>query len=253
MNFIIANWKMDLGLNKGVDLAKNFKKLFQKESLEKTQVVICPPHTHLFSIKKVFLNTNIVLGAQNVFWESQGDFTGEISPQWLANLGCKFVILGHSERRLLLGEDYNQVHKKIIAALNHNLCPIVCVGETRQERDKGLKEYVILNQLETALSGIDLGTSKILIAYEPVWAIGSGLIIDPEEIEYMSRIILQKTIDLFSEKDIESQVYILYGGSVDEDNVESFIKYPTIEGALIGGASLKAQGFLKICQKANKF
>jgi len=255
MNFTIANWKMDLDLNQGVDLVKDFKKMAEREkdNLDNNNIVIAPPFTHLFSISKILSDSKVFLGAQNMFWETKGDFTGEISPKWLKDLSCKFVILGHSERRMLLNEDYFHVHKKIIAALENDIIPILCVGETRIQRNKGLKEYVILNQIENALSGIDLKDSKILIAYEPVWAIGTGLIIDPEEIEYMSRIILQKTIDLFSDKNIKEQIYVLYGGSVDSDNIESFMKYPTIEGALIGGASLNAKEFFNICKKANQF
>ncbi len=255
MNNIIANWKMDLNINQGVDLAKEFKGLFEKEkdNLKNTNIALCPPFTHLFSISKILSDSKVSLGAQNMFWESGGDFTGEISPQWLKELGCDFVILGHSERRTFLNENYNHVHKKINVAIEYGLQPIVCVGETRDQRDKGLKEYVVLRQLEEALSGINLNNSKLLIAYEPVWAIGTGLIIDPEEIEYMSRIILQKAIDLFSGSDIKNQIYILYGGSVNSQNIDSFMKYPTIEGALIGGASLNAKEFLSICKKANNF
>ncbi|MDA2935894.1 triose-phosphate isomerase [Patescibacteria group bacterium AH-259-L05] len=253
---IIANWKMRPNLRESQNLVKGvlkyLKKSKKKKKLSKLDIVVCPSFTSLSAVpqmSKFKVLRNVFLGAQDCFWEEKGEFTGEISPAWLKEVGCKYVILGHSERRRYLSETDEMVHKKIKASLNAGLIPIICVGETLDQRRRGLKEYVILEQVSQALSGVSIDKKqKIIIAYEPVWVIGSGHAIGPEEAEYMNKIILQRTIDLFPLDVVKNNIRVVYGGSVDHDNVKSFVDQDTVDGALVGGASLKAKEFIKICE-----
>lgn len=248
---IIANWKMNLGTKESVKLIKSILKKLKK--IKGLDIVFCPSFISLSSVCKIFkskFNHHLYLGAQDCFWEEQGNFTGEVSPYWLKKLGCKYVIIGHSERRHNLKETDEMVYKKVRTALQAGLIPIICVGETLDERHRGIKDYVVLNQVSEALSGIDLNSKQnIIIAYEPVWVIGSGRAVMPEEAEYMNRIILQKTIDLYPLSIVQNNIRIIYGGSVDSENIKSFINQETISGSLVGKASLDAKEFVKICKK----
>lgn len=253
---IIANWKIDLDIKESkrlsVQVLKYLKKSNKKRKLAKIDIVLCPGFTSLSAISKIFKSKvfkKVILGAQDCFWEDKGDFTGEISPIRLKQLGCKYVILGHSERRQNLAETDDMVHKKIKTALKSGLIPIICIGETLDERRRGLKDYVILNQASKALAGISLKPKqKIVVAYEPVWVIGSGRAITPEEAEYMNKVIYQRMIDLFPLSIVQNNIRVIYGGSVDSSNVKSFVDLQTINGVLVGSASLKAKEFVKMCE-----
>ncbi|MDD4996173.1 MAG: triose-phosphate isomerase [Patescibacteria group bacterium] len=257
---IIANWKMQLSFKEAKFLAKEIlikikKKEKEKKKLKDFDIVLCPPFMSIAEVAKIFTTKenskrNILsCGAQDCFWEEKGGFTGEISPLVLKELGCKYVILGHSERRQFLGETNEMIHKKVRTVVNLGLIPIICVGETREERDRGLKEHTILTQVSKALEGINLKIyQKIIIAYEPVWVIGSGQAIDSQEAEYMAKIILQRTIDIYPLPIVHNNIRIVYGGSINSTTVRSFINQETIDGVLVGSASLKAEEFIKMCE-----
>lgn len=253
---IIANWKMRPNFNESHNLVKTVLKYIKKSKkrakIAKLDIVLCPSFTSLSAVPKMSkfkMLRNVFLGAQDCFWEKKGEFTGEISPAWLKDAGCKYVIIGHSERRQNLDETDKMIHKKTKAALSTGLIPIICVGETLEQRQRRLKDYVVLEQVSQALSGITLEKKqKIIIAYEPVWVIGSGHAITSEQAEYMSKIIYQRMIDLFPVPIVEKNIRVIYGGSVDHNNVKSFVDQDTIDGALIGGASLKAKEFINILE-----
>lgn len=248
---IIANWKMNIGLQQTENLAKDILSGLKKiKNLNKIDVVLCPSYIALSKIKD-FLSKekNVSLGAQNCYWEERGAYTGEISPVQLKEVNCQYVIIGHSERRGFLGETDEMIHRKSVAALSVGLVPIICVGETFEERQKGIKDYVIINQVSKALEGIDLKVNQqLIIAYEPVWVIGSGQAVMPEEAEYVSRLILQRLVDLYPLPIVRNNIRILYGGSVDHRNIKSFVDQDTIDGVLVGGSSLNAEEFVKMCQ-----
>ena len=257
---IIANWKMNLTVKETEKLTENILKGIKKnlKSPNKIDIVLSPSFTALNIVKKKIYkksfikskqNPNIYLGAQDLFWEMKGSFTGEISPEDLKELNVKYVIIGHSKRRLILQETDEMVHNKVKESLLAGIIPIICVGETFDQRQKGQKDYVIIKQVTDALEGINLRVNqKIIIAYEPVWVIGSGQAISLEEAEYMGQIIHQITIDLYPLPIVRNNIRIVYGGSVDSKNVLSFIKQENIDGVLIGRASLKADEFVKMAK-----
>lgn len=255
-NIIVANWKMNLGIQETEILAKDILGGLKKiKKLDKIDAVLCPSFVALSVVKnrlsKTYgLKTKISLGAQDCFWEERGSYTGEISPLSLKEAGCKYVIIGHSERREHLQEKGWMIHRKIKLALEAGLTPILCVGETFDERRVGAKDYVIIEQVSEALEGIDLRPhQQLVIAHEPVWVIGSGQTVSPEEAEYVNQVILQRVRDLYPPPIIRNNIRIIYGGSVDSDNIQNFLGQETIDGFLIGGASLKADEFVKMCQK----
>ncbi len=253
---IIANWKMQLSFKEAKILAREILNRIKKIRREKRElrdfdVVLCPPFMSIPEVAKIFGPKKNVLscGAQDCFWEEKGGFTGEVSPLVLKELGCEYVILGHSERRQVLGETDEMVHKKVKTALNLGLIPVICVGETREERDKGLKEHVVLTQVSKALEGINLKVNQeIIIAYEPVWVIGTGQAIDPQEADYMAKIILQRTIDMYPLPIVHNNIRTIYGGSVDSATISPFLNQETIDGVLVGSASLKTEEFIKMCE-----
>ncbi len=252
---IIANWKMNLSFKETKVLAKNIlnqlKKIKKGRKSADFDIVLCPPFMSLPEASKIFGPKKDILlsGAQDCFWEEEGGFTGEISPMRLKELGCSYVILGHSERRQNLGETDEMVHKKVKAALKAKLIPVICLGETMEQRRQGLKEHVVVTQASKALEGINLKSDqKVVLAYEPVWVIGSGRAITPKEAEYMAKVIHQRMIDLFPLPIVRSNIRIIYGGSVDSATIKSFIGQETIDGVLVGGASLKADEFVKMCE-----
>ena len=208
--------------------------------------VICPPFTALSTISEELRDSEIGLGAQNMHYESEGAYTGEISPPMLKQIGCRYVILGHSERRTHFKETDALIQKKLKTALKYSLLPIVCVGETLTERDAGRHWEVVNRQLDQSLADISQDEmSKIIIAYEPVWAIGTGKTASPEQAEEMHAFIRGVLSEKFSEE-VSTKVYILYGGSVKPDNIESLIEKQNVDGALVGGASLKADSFAQL-------
>lgn len=249
---IVANWKMKLNLAESLELAKKIKGKFK--NFKKGEVVLCPSFIVLDETNKMLKNTAIKTGAQNVFWEEVGAYTGEISPKMLSEAGCKYVILGHSERRKYLSESYEMIHKKIKAVLNEgNLTPIVCIGENWEERKTDRRDFILVEQLQLALGGLKIiGDQPIIVAYEPIWAIGSGSAIEPQEAEYAHKIIRLALNDMFGMNKIESNFRIIYGGSISSKNVNNFVGLENIDGLLVGGASLDANEFYKIANKILK-
>lgn len=247
-NIIIANWKMNLGSKETETLTKDIINGLKKiKKIEKIEVVLCPSSTAMSTINNLTSKSPISLGAQNCFWEERGAYTGEISPAQLKELGSQYIIIGHSERRSHLKETDEMIHQKIKITLEVGLTPILCVGETFEERQRGVKDYVIINQVSKALEGLRLKTDQqLIIAYEPVWVIGSGQAVKPEEAEYINRVILQRVIDFYPLPIVRNNIRLIYGGSVDHTNVAEFMKQETIDGILVGGASLKAAEFVEI-------
>jgi len=242
---IIGNWKMSLSYRQALDLAENL--LEQNNQSEKVEVVVCPAFISLFGVAEKILNSGIKLGAQDCFWHEEGAFTGEVSPLNLRDIGCEYVIVGHSERRGYLNETDQMVNQKVKAVLENNLIPIICVGETLAERQSSSKDFVIMNQVNKALEGIELsGNQKLIIAYEPVWVIGSGQAVEPREAEHTNQVIRQLLIDMYPLEVVNEKFNLIYGGSVNPVNIKQFLLQPTVEGALVGGASLEAETFWQI-------
>lgn len=228
MKYVIANWKMYLDAKKSLELLANIQYPISNISL-----VICPSFNVLAEIIQ-HNPSKMEIGAQDCFWEDRGAYTGEISPADLAGLGVKYVIIGHSERRQHLGETDEMVNRKLKAGQKAGLTPILCVGETAKERECGKAESVVLDQLAKDLAGVD--TEKLLVAYEPIWAIGTGNSCEPEEAVKMHQLIKSKT----------KNAPVLYGGSVDDKNVAAYVGEETVDGILVGGASTKPEVFTQL-------
>lgn len=247
---IVANWKMQLSVAEAKKQATEFKKLLAKSKIAKNvDIVICPDFLSLVEVAKVFKGTRVKIGAQDGFFEEAGAYTGQISLADLKASGCHYVILGHSEKRRL-GETDIVVNKKVKAALAQGLVPIICVGETFEERKEGQKDLVVMNQVYQALQEVKLKPKqRIIIAYEPVWVIGSGQAIGSADAYDSAQVIEQSTLDVF-EKDNKEYVSIIYGGSVNPQNIRDFTGLPNVSGALVGGASLEAKTFIEIIKNA---
>lgn len=245
---VIANWKMKLSLAETLNLAKSIKAKLSE--LKKGTTVVCPNLISLADVNKILKGSKIKLGAQNVFWEEKGAYTGEVSPEILKEAGCEYVIVGHSERRKYLLENYEMIHQKLKAVLNvDGLTPIVCIGENTDERKTDRRDFILVDQLHQALGGIDIiGEQRIIIAYEPIWAIGSGVAIEPAEAEYAHKIIKLTLKDIFGLNVANNNFQVIYGGSIGADNVKSFANIENIDGLLVGGASLDAQEFYKVAK-----
>lgn len=241
---IAGNWKMNTDRAGAVALAKAVAE--NSGPAKHVDLLVCPPAVYLASVAEVLSGTPVALGAQNVYFEDNGAFTGETSTAMLADLGVEFVILGHSERRHILGETDADVAKKALKALKAGLAPIVCVGELLEEREAGKTAEVIATQFAGSLAGIteDQMTS-VVIAYEPVWAIGTGKVATPEQAEEVHADLRRLLTERYS-AGLAEKVRILYGGSVKAGNAAELIGQPNIDGALVGGASLKAEDFLGI-------
>lgn len=209
-------------------------------------VVLCPPSTYLSAVGTAVEGTPVGLGAQNLYAAQDGAFTGEVNAAMLTDVGCGYVILGHSERRALLGETDQQISEKLHSALAGNLTPIVCVGETLEDRESGQTEQVVETQVRGSLAGLDAGqAASIVLAYEPVWAIGTGKTATPEQAEEVHAFIRKLLGEIFS-AEIAGQIRIQYGGSVKPNNATELLGQPNIDGALVGGASLKVEDFAGI-------
>lgn len=241
---IVGNWKMYKNITEAVELANGIKrKLYD---IDYAEIGICPPFTALSCVAEVVAESNIQLGAQNLFWEKEGAFTGEVAASLLKDAGCKLVIIGHSERRQFFGETNEDVHKKLRSALDNHLTPIVCVGERLEEREKGITFKIIKEQLEGGLKGIELADiEKISIAYEPVWAIGTGKVATPEIAQEAHKYIRDWLTEIYGIETAE-KIRIQYGGSVKPDNIAGLMSQADIDGALVGGASLKVESFCEI-------
>ena len=241
---IAGNWKMYKDHKDAYAIAAALKE--KLADISTIRIVLCPPFTSLQSVGQAIEGSSLLLGAQDIHWEREGAFTGEISAQMLLALGCKYVIIGHSERRLLFHESSKIVNLKLKTALKEGLSPILCIGETLQERERGKTEEVVEDQLKGAFEDItpeDIG--KIVLAYEPVWAIGTGKTATPKQANDVHLFIRRKLEEKYG-LEIASRLNILYGGSVKPENAKDLLKEPEIDGALVGGASLEVDSFEKI-------
>jgi len=246
---VAGNWKMNGTGEEALALIDAmFPELLEMKDVER---VVCPPFTALYIVSQRLAGSDIQVGAQNMYWEDSGAFTGEVSPLMLKQL-CRFVILGHSERRAVFGETDDTVNKRVLSALSHGIIPIICVGETLDEHERGMTERVVQRQVHLALRDVSVNPpSQIVIAYEPVWAIGTGRSATAEDantvIDGSIRTILKQDLG----KSISESTRVLYGGSVKPDNAREFFIQPDIDGALVGGASLKALDFVEIVRAAS--
>jgi triosephosphate isomerase len=248
--FLAGNWKMYKTIPEAVEMVKALKE--ESPQLMDAELVVIPPYTMLNEVKKVIEGSNIQLGAQNIFWEEKGAFTGEVSPPMLKDAGCQYVTVGHSERRQYFGETNETVNKKIKAALAHELTPIMCIGESLEEREKGNTMGKVEAQINSGLEGLGKDEiRRIVIAYEPIWAIGTGVTATPSQAEEVHSFIRKKLTEKYG-NEIASYAIILYGGSVKPANTYSILKENNINGALVGGASLEADSFIQITKEAIK-
>jgi triosephosphate isomerase len=242
--FIAGNWKMNKTVEEALFLVRELKGSLKE--VKEVEVAVAPPFTALYPISQELKGSSIHLASQNLFWEEKGAFTGEISAGMLKECGCHYAIIGHSERRQYFSETDDTVNRRIKAAFNHGLKVIFCIGETLQEREGKKTFSVVERQLEGGFKGIgEKEMEQIVLAYEPVWAIGTGKTATPEQAEEVHRFIRQKLERLYSKRVSES-VRIQYGGSVTPENIKGLMDQEDIDGALVGGASLKAESFARI-------
>lgn len=240
---IAGNWKMNKTISEGVDFVKEIKNLGDNTDVE---VVVCVPFVSLLSVKMELEGSNIKLGAQNIHFEENGAYTGEISPLMLKEIGVDYAIIGHSERREYFNETNETVNKKVKASLSHNIKPIICVGESLEEREDGSAREKIKTQITKGLEDISKDDMKsIVLAYEPIWAIGTGKTASSEDANEMISYIRNLIKDKYDEE-ISEEVRIQYGGSVKPNNVTEIMNEPDIDGALVGGASLKKDDFTEL-------
>jgi len=252
--FIAGNWKMYLNKGKAEDLVKDLVEGIHNEgisnegtsNIKDRDILVCPPYPLLPYVSEIIKNSSIQLGAQNMYFEREGAFTGEVSGDMLLSVGCSYVILGHSERRHKFGEDDELINKKLHSALEQGLRPILCVGELLEERESGKTKDIVGSQVEKGLKNIGVhDMSKITVAYEPVWAIGTGKTATPDDADTVHSYIREILNGKFNSQ-IAEVTRILYGGSVKPENVDGLMGKENIDGALVGGASLKAESFLRI-------
>ncbi len=243
---IVGNWKMNTTPSAAEILTYDIKKATLADN--SIDIIICPPHISLDRVSRIVSGSGIQVGAQDVHPESSGAFTGEVSPAMIAEV-ADFVIVGHSERRALFGESDELVGRKVVASLDAGLKPILCVGESLDDRRTGRAEEVVRTQLLDSLGGIE-DVAGILVAYEPVWAIGTGEAANPQIAQHMMNSIRSALRSRFA--DAADSVPCLYGGSVNADNVQDFVRQPDIDGALVGGASLDADSFVSIINRASE-
>jgi triosephosphate isomerase (TIM) len=245
---VVGNWKMHGSLSEARALAQSLRDGLKRP--RGVEVVVCPPFTAMAAVAEVLAGSAVGIGAQNCHWESRGAFTGEISAPMLAELGCRLVLLGHSERRQIFREADDEINRKVVAALRHGLQPVLCVGETAEERRQGLTFTVVEGQLRAGWAGLSLDDmGRCLLAYEPVWAIGTGVNATPAQAAEVHGYLRGLATELGS-KDLAQTVRILYGGSVKADNAAAVTQQPDVDGVLVGGASLQAQSFIAIAKKS---
>lgn len=245
---VAGNWKMNETVAQARALLTALVPELQK--VQGVEKVVAPPFPVLMAAHALLAGTDIGLGAQNMHWEESGAFTGEVAPAMVAEW-CRYVILGHSERRAYFGETDETVNRKVRAALAHGLTPIVCVGETLEENQSGATDTVVARQVQKGLAGITLETpERLMVAYEPVWAIGTGLACDPQAAQRVVAEVIRPALAALWGGEAVQGVRVLYGGSVKPGNAASFFAQPDIDGALVGGASLKADAFSAIVQAA---
>lgn len=245
---VAGNWKMNTTLAEAKALTEGVVKGVGSES--RVDVAVCPPFVWLLPVGEMLKGSPVALGGQDVHYEKKGAFTGEISPGMLKDVGCKYVIIGHSERRHILGESDSAINHKVHTSLEEGLHVILCVGETLAERERNLQERVFQRQVYAATAGLtDDQFHRLVIAYEPVWAIGTGKVATPEQAQQAHHNIRMRLAQLYGDK-IASELPILYGGSVTPENAGGLMANPDVDGALVGGASLKADSFVAIVKAA---
>jgi len=241
---IAGNWKMNKTLSEAVDFVRQLKALVA--DVRDIEIIVAPPFTALQAISREIEGSTIELAAQDVFWEPSGAYTGEISPIMLKDVGCRYVIIGHSERRQYFGETNESVQKKIKASLAMGLHPIICVGEALEEREAGRTFDMVKNQVIQCLEGFSPDEmERMTVAYEPIWAIGTGKTATPQQAEEVHAFIREQ-LGQITNRQVSEEVRIQYGGSVNPDNISDLMVQPNIDGALVGGASLKAESFSRI-------
>ena len=239
-----GNWKMNKTVEEAVDLVKQLKVTISR--VKGVEVAVAPPFTALYAVSKELKDSTIHLAAQNMFWEEKGAFTGEVSPLMLKEMGCAYVIIGHSERRQFFGETDETVNRRMKMVIAHGMKPIFCIGETLKEREENRTFSVVERQIEGGLKDIKENEVKnMVIAYEPVWAIGTGKTATPQQAEEVHRFIRQKLGKLTS-RGVAEAMRIQYGGSVTPENIKGLMDQGDIDGALVGGASLKSDSFSRI-------
>jgi triosephosphate isomerase len=243
--FIAGNWKMNTDSHTGVELAERIASESMDVSGQVT-LAVCPPFVYLHAVAKALSSSGVSVGAQDVYFEPKGAFTGEISTSMLKDIGCTYCLCGHSERRHVIGETDELINKKTIAAIGGGLLPILCVGELLEEREASQTDEIVTRQLENGLAGLSAEKiSAVTIAYEPVWAIGTGLTATTQQAQEVHDFIRNLLVKMY-DKQIAEEIRILYGGSVKPGNAKELMEGPDIDGLLVGGASLKADDFLAI-------
>ena len=248
--FVAGNWKMNTDSHTSVELVERIASGSVKTAGQSVTVAVCPPFVYLQSVAKALGSSGIVVGAQDIYFEPKGAFTGEISASMLKDVGCLYCLCGHSERRHVIGETDELINKKVAAAIAGGLLPILCVGELLEEREALQTNEVVTRQVKKGLAGLSAEKMQaVTIAYEPVWAIGTGLTATPEQAQEVHEFI-RKLIGQMYDEEIAEEIRILYGGSVKPDNAAELMSQKDIDGSLVGGASMKADDFLAIIQAA---
>ncbi len=245
---VAGNWKMNKTVEQATLLVADM--LPGLEAVRTVDRVLCPPLTSLMVVSGMLAGTEVGLGAQNLHWEESGAYTGEVSPLMVKEF-CKYVIIGHSERRGYFGETDETVNFKVKSAFAHELLPIVCVGETLEQYEEGRTKTVVANQVKKDFEGIDLSSvEKLIVAYEPIWAIGTGKAASPEQANDVIKNVVRNSLASLFGGEISKKIRILYGGSVKSQNAREFFSQSDIDGGLIGGASLKPEDFVRIVESA---
>lgn len=251
MPLIAGNWKMNKNYTEGVTLAQDLSNTLGN-GVDGVEVVVCPPFTDLKGVAGVidFDHAPFGLGAQNVYWEASGAYTGEISCDMLTSVGCTYCIVGHSERRDYFGETDEDINRKVKALLAAGLKPISCCGESLEVREAGKQVEFVVSQIKADLAGVELATGdELVIAYEPIWAIGTGKTATPDDAQEVCGAIRETLVELLGE-DVANKVRVLYGGSAKPGNIAGFMACPDVDGALVGGASLAAADFAQMVERA---
>lgn len=248
--FVAGNWKMNTDSHSSVDLAKRIASESSEVAGHGVSLAVCPPFVYLQSVAKALSASSIAVGAQDIYFEPKGAFTGEISASMLKDIGCTYALCGHSERRHVIGETDELVNKKVAAAIGGGLLPILCVGELLAEREASQTEEVVSRQLKVGLAGLSAEkVSAVTIAYEPVWAIGTGRTATPQQAQEVHSFVRKLITELYDNQ-LADEIRILYGGSVKPNNSADLMSQPDIDGLLVGGASLRADDFVAIIRSA---
>ncbi len=246
---ILANWKMNLNLAEAEALATELKRRTIR-LVDAVQIVLLPTYTALERVRAIIRSTALELGSQDVFWAERGNYTGEVSAGQLLELGCRWALIGHSERRNFLREDAELIDRKTAAAVQRGLTPVVCVGETRDQRNQGVQDLVVADQVKSAFRYVrpPFRYQRIVVAYEPVWSIYPGQPCEPADAQAMAEVIRQALIDVYDVRIVTDNFLIVYGGSVDASNVRDYVNEDGFDGALVGNASLSATTFIQLLE-----